>query len=65
MAFPLKNLDIAKGRNDKPDGLQIMKLVKKNKETRKSVPILVQSFSGRDESGDLIYIFRVGQIDKN
>ena len=41
-----------------------MNLVQKNKETRKSVPIFVQSFSGRGESRDLIYIFGAGQIDK-
>ena len=30
--------------------------------TRKSVPILVQSFSGRGESHDLICIFGAGQV---
>ena len=42
-----------------------MKLVKKIKETRKSLPILIQSFSGREESRDLICIFGAGLIDKN
>ena len=30
--------------------------------TRKSVPILVQSFSGRGESHDVIFIFGAGQV---
>ena len=35
------------------------------KQVEKSVPILVQSFSGRGEARDLIYIFCGGQTDKS
>ena len=39
LTFPLQCLNIAKQRNDLPKGLKIMQLVKKIKETTKSVPI--------------------------
>ena len=39
LTFPSQYLNIAKQRNDLPKGLKIMQLVKKIKETTKSVPI--------------------------
>ena len=35
------------------------------KQVEKSVPIFVQSFSGRGEARDLICLFCGGQTDKN
>ena len=37
-AFPLNNLDIAKRRNDMPNGLKIMKLVEKLRKQEKMRP---------------------------